>query len=78
MSRVSLCGVCDMHVHTSPDLRIRAYNDLELADAAVRVGARAIVIKSHLGSTVSRAAVANAYVKKFMGTRLTSLCMVAW
>ena len=31
-----------MHVHTNPDLRLRAYNDLELADAAVRVGARAL------------------------------------
>ena len=51
MSRVSLQGICDMHVHTNPDLRLRAYNDLQLADAAVRVGARAIVIKSHLGFT---------------------------
>lgn len=42
MSRVSLKGICDMHVHTNPDLRLRAYNDLELADAAVRVGARAL------------------------------------
>ena len=48
MSRVSLKGICDMHVHTNPDLRHRAYSDLELADAAVRVGARAIVIKSCL------------------------------
>ena len=67
MSRVSLKGICDMHVHTNPDLRLRAYNDLELADAAVRVGARAIVIKSHLGFTVNRAAIANAYVKKVYG-----------
>ena len=58
MSRVSLKGICDMHVHTNPDLRLRAYNDLELADAAVRVGARALVIKSHLGFTVNRANIA--------------------
>lgn len=69
MSRVSLKGICDMHVHTNPDLRTRAYNDLELADAAVRVGARAIVIKSHLGFTVNRAAIANAYVKKMYGDK---------
>ena len=67
MSRVSLQGICDMHVHTNPDLRLRAYNDLQLADAAVRVGARAIVIKSHLGFTVNRAAIANAYVEKVYG-----------
>ena len=67
MSRVSLKGICDMHVHTNPDLRIRAYNDLQLADAAVRVGARAIVIKSHLGFTVNRAAIANEYVKRVYG-----------
>ena len=56
-----------MHVHTNPDLRLRAYSDLELADAAVRVGARAIVIKSHLGFTVNRAAIANEYVRKVYG-----------
>ena len=74
MSRVSLKGICDMHVHTNPDLRLRAYNDLELADAAVRVGARAIVIKSHLGFTVNRANIANAYVKKVYGDK-TSFTM---
>ncbi|MDD3253750.1 MAG: DUF6282 family protein [Lachnospiraceae bacterium] len=64
MSEVSLQGVIDMHVHTNPDLRIRAYDDFELCDAAVRVGARAIVIKSHLGSTVERAWLVNQYNKK--------------
>jgi len=67
MSRVSLKGICDMHVHTNPDLRLRAYSDLQLADAAVRVGARAIVIKSHLGFTVNRAAIVNDYVRKVYG-----------
>ena len=60
-------GVCDMHVHTNPDLRLRAYDDFELADAAVRVGARAIVIKTHLGFTVNRAYLTNQYVKKVYG-----------
>ena len=41
-------GVIDMHVHTNPDLRLRAYDDFELMEAAIRVGARAIVIKTHL------------------------------
>ena len=45
MSEISLKGVIDMHVHTNPDLRKRAYDDFELMEAAIRVGARAIVIK---------------------------------
>lgn len=61
MSKVSLKGVIDMHVHTNPDLRRRAYDDLELTDAAVRVGARAIVIKTHQGMTMDRAYLCNAY-----------------
>lgn len=32
-------GVIDMHVHTNPDLRLRAYDDFELMEAAIRVGA---------------------------------------
>ncbi|SFR65191.1 DUF6282 family protein [[Clostridium] aminophilum] len=67
MGEISLKGVCDMHVHTNPDLRIRAYTDFELADAAVRVGARAIIIKSHLGFTVNRAYLTNEYVKSRYG-----------
>ena len=45
-------GVIDMHVHTNPDLRLRAYDDFELMEAAIRVGARAIVIKTHQGTTM--------------------------
>ena len=67
MGKISLQGVCDMHVHTNPDLRLRAYDDFELADAAVRVGAKAIVIKSHLGFTVNRAYLTNQYVKRVYG-----------
>ena len=67
MVKISMQGVCDMHVHTNPDLRLRAYDDFELADAAVRVGARAIVIKSHLGFTVNRAYLTNRYVERVYG-----------
>ena len=67
MTKVSMKGVCDMHVHTNPDLRLRAYNDFELAEAGIRVGARAIVIKSHLGFTVSRAAMANEFIRRMYG-----------
>lgn len=61
MQKVSMQGVVDMHVHTNPDLRLRAYDDFQLCDAAVRVGARAIVIKTHLGNTTARAIMANRY-----------------
>lgn len=67
MAKISMRGVCDMHVHTNPDLRLRAYNDFELAEAGIRVGARAIVIKSHLGFTVNRAAMANEFVRRMYG-----------
>ena len=44
MSKVSMKGVIDMHVHTNPDLRLRAYDDFEMMEAGIRVGARAIVL----------------------------------
>lgn len=59
MGKVSMKGVIDMHVHTNPDLRLRAYDDFELMEAGIRVGARAIVIKTHQGSTVERAYLCN-------------------
>ena len=61
MGKISLQGVIDMHVHTNPDIRKRAYDDFELTDAAVRVGARAIVIKTHQGTTMDRAYLCNRY-----------------
>lgn len=59
MSNLSLKGVIDMHVHSNPDIRHRAYDDFELMEAAIRVGARAIVIKTHQGTTVDRAYLCN-------------------
>lgn len=59
MSDVSLKGVIDMHVHSNPDIRHRAYDDFELMEAAIRTGARAIVIKTHQGTTVDRAYLCN-------------------
>lgn len=59
MTDVSLKGVIDMHVHSNPDIRHRAYDDFELMEAAIRVGARAIVIKTHQGTTVDRAYLCN-------------------
>lgn len=63
----NLNGIIDLHVHTSPDVIPRKYTDFQLVDAAVRVGARAIVIKSHQGSTVERAALCNAYNRTVHG-----------
>ena len=59
MGKISLKGVIDMHVHSNPDIRHRAYDDFELMEAAIRVGARAIVIKTHQGTTVGRAYLCN-------------------
>jgi hypothetical protein len=53
-----LRDVIDIHIHTNPDVRVRRLSDLELAAEARRVGARAIVIKSHLVTTMDRAAIA--------------------
>lgn len=59
MGKISLKGVIDMHVHSNPDIRHRAYDDFELMEAAIRVRARAIVIKTHQGTTVDRAYLCN-------------------
>jgi len=56
-------GNIDLHVHTYPDLRERTYNDFELMDAGIKVGARAIVIKSHHGTTMNRAYLVNEHNK---------------
>ena len=59
MAKVSMKGVIDMHVHSNPDIRVRAYDDFQLMEAGIRVGARAIVIKTHQGITVDRAYLCN-------------------
>jgi hypothetical protein len=64
MGTVSLNGAIDMHVHSAPDIRDRAYTDIELMEAAVRVGARAVVIKSHHGTTMNRAFLVNEFNKR--------------
>ncbi len=53
-----LAGAIDLHVHGAPDLVPRRHSDLELARRAQVAGMRAIVLKSHLESTVGRAALA--------------------
>lgn len=57
--QVTLKGVFDMHVHSAPDIRERAYTDFEMMDAGIRVGAKGIVLKSHHGTTMNRAFLCN-------------------
>lgn len=55
MNKVDLLGIIDLHVHSAPDVKPRSHDDFQLAEQAVRLGARAIVIKSHLVPTMDRA-----------------------
>lgn len=52
---VDLRGAIDMHLHTHPCLFPRLVDDLEVAVEARAAGLRAIVMKCHHESTVSRA-----------------------
>lgn len=52
---ISLEGAIDLHFHTYPDLFPRLTDDLEVAQLAAAEGMRALVLKSHIESTVSRA-----------------------
>src|SRR5438067_5894993 len=48
-------GAVDLHVHSSPDVDPRRFDDIELAREAARAGMSALLIKSHQNSTVERA-----------------------
>lgn len=61
--KFDLTGVVDLHVHSWPDIRERAYTDFELMEAGIKIGARAIVIKSHHGTTMNRASLVNEHNK---------------
>ena len=53
-------GIIDLHYHSGPDIKPRKMNDLELMEQGVKLGARAVVIKTHYSPTAGRAALANA------------------
>jgi hypothetical protein len=55
-------GAADLHVHSSPDVDPRRYDDVDLAREASRAGMAALLIKSHQNSTVERAAIASKIV----------------
>lgn len=60
LDKSALEGVVDTHIHTGPEPnRKRKFNDDELAKDAMAVKARAIVIKSHVFETASRAYLMN-------------------
>jgi hypothetical protein len=50
-----LAGLVDLHVHSSPDIDQRRFDDIELARHAASAGWGGLLIKSHQGSTVERA-----------------------
>ena len=53
-------GIIDLHYHSGPDVKPRKMNDLELMEQGVKLGARAVVIKTHYSPTAGRAALVNA------------------
>lgn len=55
---MNITGTIDMHIHTGPDVRERQLDDIELAQAAIKLGVRAVVIKSHVMATAARATIA--------------------
>ncbi|MBR0257950.1 MAG: hypothetical protein IJQ58_09460, partial [Synergistaceae bacterium] len=67
MTQNRLKGIIDMHIHSAPDIRQRKLDDLELMEAAVERGVRAIVIKSHHVPTMDRAALVNKIVSEKYG-----------
>jgi predicted metal-dependent TIM-barrel fold hydrolase len=54
----SIEGFIDTHIHTAPDIKPRALNDIEEAIDAKNEKMQAIVLKSHVESTASRAKIA--------------------
>lgn len=55
MAMYDVSGACDMHIHTGPDLVERVGDDTGVAKACEAAGFRAILLKNHLESTISRA-----------------------
>lgn len=52
---IDVRGAIDLHIHSSPCLFPRLGDDIELVNDARRMGLRAVLLKSHHESTVSRA-----------------------
>jgi hypothetical protein len=48
-------GAIDLHVHSSPDVDPRRFDDIDLVREAARAGMGGLLLKSHQNSTVERA-----------------------
>ena len=59
----TLEGIIDFHVHSGPDSRPRAMNDIEPVRLAKEAGLRGVVLKNHFTMTADRAALAMAAVE---------------
>jgi predicted TIM-barrel fold metal-dependent hydrolase len=55
----------DYHIHSGPDIFPRLLNDVEIARKAKDAGMRAILLKSHIECTASRAKIATFVVDEF-------------
>lgn len=53
-----LSGMVDLHIHSHPDYVPRLLDDLEIVAQAKAVGMRAVMLKSHVSSSVERAYIA--------------------
>ncbi len=48
-------GIIDLHYHSALEVKPRKLNDLELMEEVIRLGVRAVVIKTHYAPTMDRA-----------------------
>lgn len=53
---MTLTDVIDLHVHSSPDVRVRSVDDWGIVTSAAEHGMKAVVIKNHFFPTMCRAA----------------------
>lgn len=67
MKQNRLEGIVDMHIHSAPDIRQRKLDDVEIMEAAIARGVRAVVIKSHMVPTADRATLVNRMAREKYG-----------
>lgn len=55
MELITMKGACDLHIHTAPDIFPRIADDIETAVACRDAGMKAIMLKCHADTTMTRA-----------------------
>lgn len=55
MDMITMEGACDLHIHTEPDIFDRIADDVETATVCRDAGMKAIVLKCHADTTMTRA-----------------------